>query len=151
MTKTNNAPLSEIFNLPSIVEEIKQVPVTEEADLKDMSIDFDMARSNLISVLQTAEDAATNISDVAKQSQNARAYEVLNQLLNTRIVAAKGLLDLYKQRTEISGKKPSKETNITNNTQNNNYIGSPARLLQAIKDEKEKQARSAPKDITPNV
>jgi hypothetical protein len=127
-------PLSEVRedeekNLPVEFEEVAPPAVISEDD--ENIQDLETARQNIKSIINTGEDALTEILSVAKQSNSARAFEVVSTMMKT-------LLDANKDFVDISTKKkfakeetaaPKQEQNITNN----NLIISTADLLKMIK------------------
>jgi hypothetical protein len=127
-------PLAEVrdeeHNLPVEIEETPVPVVLSEQDDENIQ-DLETARQNIQGIIATGEDALAEILSVAKQSNSARAYEVVSTLMKT-------LLDANKDFVDVSTKKkfakeevaaPKQEQNITNN----NLIISTADLLKMIK------------------
>lgn len=99
--------------------------------------DYEYARTNLYSVIEKGNDALENIMDIAKQSESARAFEVVTNLIKTMVDANKDLLELSKKKKELDKEDNPVDQNqkVTNN---NLFVGSSADLLKLIKDGSEK-------------
>ena len=128
-------PLSEINNdeeqnLPAEFEEALPPVVVSEEDDENVQ-DLETARQNIKNIIETGEDALSEILSVAKQSNSARAYEVVSTLMKTMLDANKDFVDISTKKKfakeEIAA--PKQEQNITNN----NLIISTADLLKMIK------------------
>lgn len=93
--------------------------------------DSDFARQHLHRVLETTTNAINELMVVAQQSQSARSYEVLNQLLNTQRETARELLRLQQDKVKVSGTvlTPKGNTNIGNAV----FVGTNADLLRLMK------------------
>lgn len=127
-------PLSEVNNdeeqnLPAEFEETLPPAVVSEDD--ENVQDLETARQNIKNIIETGEDALTEILSVAKQSNSARAYEVVSTLMKTMLDANKDFVDISTKKKfakeEIAA--PRQEQNVTNN----NLIISTADLLKMIK------------------
>ena len=128
-------PLSEVNNdeeqnLPAEFEEVLPPVVVSEEDDENVQ-DLETARQNIKNIIETGEDALSEILSVAKQSNSARAYEVVSTLMKTMLDANKDFVDISTKKKfakeEIAA--PKQEQNITNN----NLIISTADLLKMIK------------------
>lgn len=105
--------------------------------------DRDFARTNIKDVIQTGADAMQEMLDIARQTEDPRAFEVFSNIMKTVIDANKTLVNINnnsskkqqaKKADEVSSsdEKPS----ITNNHQNL-YVGSTKDLLEIINKGKE--------------
>ena len=95
--------------------------------------DFELARINIHTMVQTATDAIDELADIAKQSQHPRAFEVLAKLIDSTVAANKSLLDLQDKIRQIKNADiPSNEKAQTIN--NNLFVGSTAELQRLIKN-----------------
>jgi hypothetical protein len=127
-------PLSEIReedrDLPVEVEEISVPTIVSEEGNENIQ-DLETARQNIKSIITTGEDALAEILSVAKQSNSARAYEVVSTLMKTMLDANKDFVDIStkKKFAKEETAAPKQEQNITNN----NLIISTADLLKMIK------------------
>jgi len=58
--------------------------------------DFEKSRAGVHEVMDSAGDAIEELADIAHQSQHPRAFEVLGQLLKTKLEASRELMNLQK-------------------------------------------------------
>jgi hypothetical protein len=107
----------------------------------DADIDYREVRDNLKRVIMQSEEATQSILEVAQDSQNPRAYEVVAQLINANLEANNKLITLHKQMKEIKKEEESRQTNITNNSI---FVGSTADLQKMIRDMRKKELPDAP-------
>lgn len=92
--------------------------------------DFEYTRENIMRVIETGQHSLEELFELARQSQNARAFEVLSGLIKNISDANKDLMELHRKRKEID---PNKEQNPQTLNQNL-FVGSTAELMQMIKD-----------------
>lgn len=130
-------PLSEIGeeekNLPAeVVEKPKELTVID-ADEDENVRDLEQVRQNIQDIIETGKDAMTEMLEIAKQSEQPRAFEVVSTLMKTMLDANKDYADISTKKKfakeEINGPKQAAQTNVTNN----NLIVSTADLLKMIK------------------
>ena len=120
--------LNEIFNLAPV--EVKpELPVAITTD-----DDFDLARQTLRGLIQKNDTVISDIVSLARNSEHPRAYEVAGQLIKAQSEIAKDLMDLHKQKKDITGEEPQ-----TIQTQNNIvFAGSTSDLMKMISAQKAK-------------
>jgi len=129
-------------NLESNMEDLLNLPVSEEiCEHKEIEVlppeddtreqDFKLARENIHEVIQQGKHALDDLCDLANASQNARAYEVLGDLIRTITDANMKLMDLHKQKKDLDP-EADKPKNVTNNL----FIGSTAELQKLINPRK---------------
>jgi hypothetical protein len=97
--------------------------------------DFEYARGNMINIIEKGNEALDGLLDIAGQSQQPRAYEVVTDLIKVMADANKSLLDLSKQKKELN-----RMDGVTDNpkTINNNlFVGSTAELQKFLKSQKD--------------
>lgn len=96
--------------------------------------DFETARQNIHNLINTGEHVIDELSEIARQSQQPRAYEVLAKMFDTMLNANKSLLDMQDKIRTI--KHSDSHVNTTNQrTINNNlFVGSTTELQKFIKD-----------------
>lgn len=115
-------------SLPVEIEETLP-PVVYEDD--ENVNDLETARQNIKGIIDTGEDALKEMLTIAKQSESARAFEVVSTLMKTMLDANKDFVDVSTKKKfakeEIAA--PKQEQNVTNN----NLIISTADLLKMIK------------------
>ena len=102
-----------------------------EAPPSTVKNDYNYARDNLYNIIEKGNSALEDIMDIAKQSESARAFEVVTNLIKTMVDANKDLLELAKKKKELDKTEEPDQTNVTNN---NLFVGSSAELLKMIKD-----------------
>lgn len=127
-----NAPVLVIPSpLPPLVVRVAPLPVPVSNTGDVINDDAENARNHLYDVLSKTTTAIGELAVVAQQSQSARSYEVLNQLLKTQSEVARELLKLQQDRQKVTGTaiKPSGNTNIANAI----FVGTNAELLDLIK------------------
>lgn len=95
--------------------------------------DYEYARSNLYDIIEKGNDALEHIVDIAKQSESARAFEVVTNLIKTMADANKDLLALAKAKKDLEKEDVPEQKNITNN----NLVLTSADLLKMIKDKRD--------------
>ena len=107
----------------------KNLP-SSEPNFKDTDADKDYtyARDNIYSIIEKGNGALEDILDVATQSQNPKAYEVLATTMKTLVTANKELVNLSKNKAE--GKDQTQPKTVTNNL----FVGTTHNLLKALID-----------------
>ena len=93
--------------------------------------DYEYARQNLYDIIEKGNDALEHIVDIAKQSESARAFEVVTNLIKTMAETNKDLLALAKTKKDLEKDDSLPDRQVTNN---NLFVGSSAELLKMIKD-----------------
>jgi len=135
-------PMSEIdedekqVTVVAEVEETKALPaVVSDQDDENLE-DIEAVRKNVADVIETGKDAMMEMLEIAKQSEQPRAFEVVSTLMKTLLDANKDYADISTKKKfakeEINAPKEAAQTN----TVNNNLIVSTADLLKMLKDQK---------------
>lgn len=136
MSKTNNA-LSEALGIENAVEIIppKQIEVinTPHED-NDVEADYNLSRRTFRSLIDKGNAAMENLTDLAKESESPRAYEVLATMMRTIADTTKDLYDLQKKTKDLKGEK-KQETTVT--VEKAVFVGTPSDLLKRIKEQKD--------------
>ncbi|CAB4168149.1 small terminase protein [uncultured Caudovirales phage] len=141
MTQVNNN-LSEVFNIESPLQGeliMKDgsvvVPDTNNQDEK-IDYDYEKTRNNLHGLLAQGQDALTNALEIAKASEQPRAFEVVGMLVKQLSEVNAQLLDLHEKKQKLDGKYDKKDDNNTKNVTNNNaiFVGSTTELNKLIKN-----------------
>ena len=130
--KTLEKNLSEIFDIEPTEKQIEDVPVVISTD-NDVETDFNIARTNINSLLQKGNTAVDNLLNVAKETEHPRAYEVVANLIKTMADLNKDLLDIQKKRKELNNNKPTSEKTIIDKAV---FIGSTAEMVKLIRSSK---------------
>lgn len=135
--KTEKA-LSETLGIDHVTKPKQEilVPVSVEpqSDLPDQQQDYTLARSTFRSLIDKGNSAIEDLTDLAKQSESPRAYEVLATLMKTVGETTKDLYDLQKKTKDLltsGNEKKLDETNIT--VDKAVFVGTTAELLKQIK------------------
>jgi hypothetical protein len=130
--------LSNALNLPEPIKEAQIVPPVvgpKEIEARvikpDAERDYAEVRQNLKRIIEKSEEAVENILEVAVESQNPRAYEVVAQLLAASLEANNKLMHLHRQIKDINKEEPGKTTNVTNNSI---FVGNTADLQKMIRN-----------------
>jgi urease alpha subunit len=102
--------------------------------------DFDFARSNIRQLIDDGNDAIFKLGQIAEQSQNARAYEVLGGIFSVMLKANQDLMDLQKKALDLKNKtnyNDSSSGNAGPKTINNSiFVGSTNELSKLINNMK---------------
>lgn len=104
---------------------------------EDTKADYDLSRNTFRGLIKQGNDAIENMTELAKQSESPRAYEVLATLMKTVADTTKDLYDLQKKTKDLRGlndKKAPDQTSV--NVEKAVFVGSPTDLLKQIKEEK---------------
>jgi hypothetical protein len=101
----------------------------------DADDDYKEVRRNLKVIVEQSNSAIQSILELAEDSQQPRAYEVVAQLIGQALEANTKLVDLHRRMKDIKkveqGAKPSTVTN------NSIFVGSTAELQKLIKNQKQ--------------
>lgn len=137
MNKTNDSlsqalgiafePAKQEILLPEVVEE-------KSTDLPDQAEDYRLARKTFRSLIDKGNSAIEDLTDLARQSESPRAYEVLATLMKTVGDTTKDLYDLQKKTKDLMKEdksRPQDEQRI--NVEKAVFVGSTAELLKKVK------------------
>ena len=120
-----------------ITEDLPAETQTEDTNLStvlrpgELESDFEYARTNLYDVIEKGVDGLMEMLDIAKQSQEPRAFEVVALMMKTLSDTNKDLLKVSKEKNEPSTNPGNK--GVTNN---NLFVGSTAELQKLLKKAK---------------
>ena len=113
-----------------VLEVSPEVIEPKETREEDLEIDYEKTRAKYYELLDKGTEALEGMLEVAKQTDEARAYEVVGQLLKNTSEVNREIVDLQKRMEEIKNidKKigPSTVTNAL-------FVGSTAELQKMIK------------------
>ena len=125
---------------PSVIEHDSSLKVAAVSDAggDDENLkDIEAVRQNIASVIDIGKDAMHEMLEIAKQSEQPRAFEVVGTLMKTMLDANKDYADISSKKKyakeEVNGPKEAAQTNVTNN----NLILSTADLLKMMKGEQD--------------
>jgi hypothetical protein len=120
--------ISEIFD----IEPVKppELPTVYEPN-QDVNDDAELARKNIIKLLEIGNNAVEEAAQVANSSEAPRAYEVLSNMLKTLSDMNSQLMDIHEKKKKIKGpevQQPAPGT-VTNNIA---FVGTTAELNKII-------------------
>lgn len=138
MSKTNDA-LSEALGIESKAVEIIPPKQTEPIintphEEDDVKADYNLSRRTFRDLINKGNQAMETLTDLAKESESPRAYEVLATMMRTIADTTKDLYDLQKKTKDLKGEDKKEATNVT--VEKAVFVGSPTDLLRKIKEEK---------------
>lgn len=132
----NNDPIGKALDMAPMPEQPKLVLGTVSIDDDN---DYEYARQNIYSIIETGANALDELAQVAAQTQHPRAFEVLATMVKTLVDANKDLLNIKKTKIEIQKSAEGPVDNMGNNkVQNNLFVGSTAELQKFLKDMRNK-------------
>ena len=142
--------LSNALNLPKPESEPTQEIVKREVKTintgrTEADRDYTEVRDNLKRIIEKSEEAIENILEVAVESQNPRAYEVVAQLISSALEANNKLMHLHKQIKDIKKQEPGKTTTVTNNSI---FVGNTADLQKMLRSANTKMIEDMGKEDT---
>jgi len=105
--------------------------ITINAAETNIEQDFQYTRMNMQNVIEQGAHALDEMIEIAKASQQPRAFEVVATLISTLSAANKDLMELNKRYKDLSPES-IKKNNVTNNL----FVGSTTELLKLIGDRK---------------
>ena len=111
---------------PSIVPDAPPPVVPPET--QQLENDYTYARQNLYQIIEAGGGALDELVHLAKASENARAYEVVGQLVKTLSDANKDLLEIQNKVKKLRGEDKESTTKINNAL----FVGSTAELQKFI-------------------
>jgi len=124
--------INDVFNIDTEVNlpASSSIPVPYNPSELDQEDDFQLARNTLRGLINRNDDVMTELVNIAKNSENPRAFEVAGQLISAQTAITKELIGLHKTKKDIdkaSGK-------IENIKQQNNIVfaGSTSELMKMI-------------------
>lgn len=136
MPKTNDA-LSEALGIESTAVEIippQQPVINTPHEDDDIKADYNLSRRTFRDLITKGNAAMETLTDLAKESESPRAYEVLATMMRTVADTTKDLYDLQKKTKELRGQDKNDQPSV--NVEKAVFVGSTADLLKKIKEEK---------------
>lgn len=136
-----NDALSEALGIENAVEIIPPAKSTEiintphEED--DIKADYNLSRRTFRDLINKGNDAMESLTDLAKESESPRAYEVLATMMRTVADTTKDLYDLQKKTKDLRGQDKNDQPNV--NVEKAVFVGSTADLLKQIKENKQSE------------
>jgi len=138
MSKTNDA-LSEALGIDNAVEIIPpqqaQPVINTPHEDDDIKADYNLSRRTFRDLINKGNSAMESLTDLAKESESPRAYEVLATMMRTVADTTKDLFELQNKNKSLR-KDEKKEEATTVNVEKAVFVGTTAELLHRIKEEK---------------
>ena len=139
MSKTEKS-LSDALGIEHEIEIIPPAPKAIEVintphEDSDADADYNLSRRTFRELIEKGNSAMESLTDLAKESESPRAYEVLSTMMRTIADTTKDLYDLQKKQKEL--KSDGKKVEATSvNVEKAVFVGSTADLLKKIKEQK---------------
>lgn len=128
----NKKKLNEVLDIEDSTQSVQQIVQPPEGnDDEQIDEDYEYTRTNLYNIIERGTEALEEVLEVAKQSQQPRAFEVVSTLVKTISDANKDLLELKNKQKALKGEK-AKAKNVTNAL----FVGSTADFQKMIEDMK---------------
>jgi predicted house-cleaning noncanonical NTP pyrophosphatase (MazG superfamily) len=128
----NKKKLNEVLDIEDSTQSVQQIVQPPEGnDDEQIDKDYEYTRTNLYNIIERGTEALEEVLEVAKQSQQPRAFEVVSTLVKTISDANKDLLELKNKQKALKGEK-AKAKNVTNAL----FVGSTADFQKMIEDMK---------------
>ena len=115
-----------------IIKNSKSIKKTNQKE--EVDLDYDYSRTNNYELTSTINDVIYEMFEIAKNSQKARDFEVVGQLIKIAKEIDDGYLDRQQKMKKLKEQEESKKSTITNQTTNAVFVGSTAALQQFLKD-----------------
>ena len=129
--------LEKHFNMEPAKEEEqpKQLQKVTEitVDKEDLDKDYLVVRDNLKELINKGTSAIDGILNLASETEQPRAYEVLAQLIKTVADTNKDLLDMHNKMKTIKGDQPQTTNSGNTITNNSIFVGSTAELQKLLR------------------
>jgi hypothetical protein len=101
----------------------------------DIKADYNLSRRTFRDLINKGNSAMESLTDLAKESESPRAYEVLATMMRTVADTTKDLYDLQKKTKDLKGLDKNDQPSV--NVEKAVFVGSTADLLKKIKENKE--------------
>jgi hypothetical protein len=127
--------LQKQFNIETQEQEQKQItkPTEITVQKQDLDKDYLTVRDNLKELINKGTTAIDGILNLASETEQPRAYEVLAQLIKTVADTNKDLLDMHNKMKTIKGDQPQTTNSGNTITNNSIFVGSTAELQKLLK------------------
>lgn len=131
----NNDPIADSLGLTPMLPSLPETIEVESIDIEtDNKADIEVARNSLHNLINKGTDALDEMILIAKQSESARAFEVVSTLIKTISDANKDLVDLADKKKKLfHSEKPQQQT-----INNNLIVSSTSDLIDLLKNKNDK-------------
>ena len=122
--------LNDLFNIETCkISDVLDKKIAPNLEL-DQEEDYELARKTLRKVIIAGSDTLDDITNLAKNSEHPRAYEVTGQIMKTLSDVSKDLLGLQKQAKELKAtENPANQIGTQNNIV---FAGSTQELMKLL-------------------
>lgn len=130
--------LDEVLGIADAVEKTTSVissPVVPKTEMnfEDIDNDYKYQRENLYTLVERGQDAIEGILEIARESDQPRAYEVAGNLIKNVADVTDKLLILQEKMKKVKEETHTGPRSVTNAL----YVGSTAELQKLLKGKKE--------------
>ena len=127
--------LEKQFNMEAKSETklVKTATIAEEHKKNDLDKDYGIVRENLKELIQKGSLAIDGILNLANETEQPRAYEVLAQLIKTVADTNKDLLNMHNQMKTLKGDQAVAPSVGQITTNNSIFVGSTTDLQKLLK------------------
>ena len=121
--------------MKELEDELNLNPIMKvEPELQESNGSVEEAKEHIISARDLAMTAVQDMLDIAKQSQDYKAYDVLNSLIKTYSDISSGVVDLDLKQQRLEKGREKKEEKSGPQTVNQNLFVTTDELFKMISD-----------------
>tara|TARA_Y100000401_G_scaffold38654_1_gene29216 strand:+ start:26540 stop:26962 length:423 start_codon:yes stop_codon:yes gene_type:complete len=126
--------LNETFDIEPKEIESKKIKKIEEinSSVEDIKKDYEYTRGNLYSIIEKGQEAIDSVLELAQETEQPRAYEVLGQLIKNVSDTTDKLMELQKKLKDVE--EESVKTKGPSTVNNALFVGSTAELSKLLKN-----------------
>ena len=99
---------------------------------EDIKKDYEYTRGNLYSIIEKGQEAIDSVLELAQETEQPRAYEVLGQLIKNVSDTTDKLMELQKKLKDVE--EESVKTKGPSTVNNALFVGSTAELSKLLKN-----------------
>ena len=126
--------LNETFDIEPKEVESKKIKKIEDisSSVEDIKKDYEYTRGNLYSIIEKGQEAIDSVLELAQETEQPRAYEVLGQLIKNVSDTTDKLMELQKKLKDVEEESvKAKGPSTVNNAL---FVGSTAELSKLLKN-----------------
>jgi len=126
--------LDEVLGITDVVEKVTSVvtpPIKPKTkiNVEDIDNDYKYQRDNLYALVERGQDAIEGILEIARESDQPRAYEVAGNLIKNVADVTDKLMILQEKIKKVKEESNTSPKNVTNAL----YVGSTAELQKILR------------------
>jgi dTDP-D-glucose 4,6-dehydratase len=110
------------------IEKVEAEPIVKKST--DITKDYEYSRATLMSLVEKGQEAIDSVLELAQETDSARSFEVVGQLIKTVADATEKLMENQKKLRDLEEEKTS--GNVTNNAL---FVGTTSEVLNLLKNE----------------